>query len=196
MQIITDKDVQAVTESFNAVIKELNRVNDDIKQVIADLAMEGKLDKVTESTASATVLTNFTQEVANLSTRWKNGVSSTTPNVSTQQRQLAENVTRGSKRTRLRVTFIQDNKIVNTRSAIDTFVDTLILFKLDEVSKLRMKTINSKPLVSKLESDKHYSLCRASGDWYINYPNTTKGKRSCLLSIGKKLGIAIKVDII
>jgi hypothetical protein len=74
MQAITDKDVQAVTESFNAVIKELNRVNDDIKQVIADLAMEGKLDKVTESTASATVLTNFTQEVANLSTRWNKGI--------------------------------------------------------------------------------------------------------------------------
>ena len=51
-------------------------------------------------------------------------------------------------------------------------------------------------LVSKLKSEQNSRLSKKSGEWYINYPNTTQDKKERLLSIGKKLGITVKIDII
>ncbi len=194
MQAIIDKDVQAVTESFNAVIKELNRVNDDIKQVIADLAMEGKLDKVTESTASATVLTNFTQEVANLSTRWNKGIFGKSKPVKRVVTGNSNSSSTKATRTNLRVIFPNNKEIFNTLAS-KTFVETLRLLKLEDVAKLG-KMINGHSLVSKTNSHPDNSNIHKCGDWYVDTRSNTIDKKKRLDEISEELKIPIRVEIV
>ena len=76
MHTITEKDAQTVTESFNAVIAELNSIADYIKLSGAEAMMDGNYHKVDVSKTSAMVLKDFIQEANNLSTRWNKGIFS------------------------------------------------------------------------------------------------------------------------
>jgi hypothetical protein len=63
MQTITDKDIQSVAESFNMVIKELNRIADDINQSGADAIMIRDYANVEILKTSGMTLESFMQEV-------------------------------------------------------------------------------------------------------------------------------------
>ena len=111
LQTLKDKE-KLIAKLFNDTIVALNDLSDDITQDGLDAYMIKDFDQSRRIDESVTALINFTQEVTVLSTRWKNGVFSITPTVPMPQKQLVTNVKRESKRTRtrLRVTFIEDNK--------------------------------------------------------------------------------------
>ena len=200
MQTLTDKDNKKIVELFNDMIVELNRIADDIKQSGADAYMIDEFDKSDALKASAITLKDFSKEVADLSTRWKKGIFSLPSHeirpATTNHNHYGDSRGRKRSRTHLKVTFTSNNLLVYSKaSAIDTFVEALKYFRLEDVAKLDIQTGNY-PLVTKSAVDKHPTLSTEHKDWYINFPNYTKGKQECLEYISKTLKIPIRVDVI
>jgi hypothetical protein len=193
MHAITEKDAQTVTESFNAVIAELNRIADNIKLSGAEAMMDGNYNKVDVSKTSAMVLKDFIQEVSNLSTRWNKGIFSKSKTV---QKVVTSNLhparTRAVQK-KLLVTFLDNGKQIFRTSSANTFVEALRLFNLDHVARLE-KIANKHLLVSKTKyREDNIHQC---GNWYIDTLSNTIQKKNFLEEISKELKIPIRVEIV
>ncbi len=196
MQIITEKNNQQVAKSFKAVISNLNHIADDIKQACADAVMDDDYDKVDASRASAMAIKNFVQELTELATRWNQGIF----NVPAPEKpQLITNFCHGvrtkSSPTRLRVTFPTINKQIQSRTAAQTFVESLQILKFEQVVTLN-KQVAGYPLVSKTEFSPDPNRYLKCGDWYVNFPSSTQYKKSFLQEISTALKIPLRVDVV
>lgn len=196
MQIITEQDNQRVAESFNAVISGLNHIADDIKQSCADAVMDDDYDKVDASRASAMAIKNFVQELTELATRWNQGIFNAP---APEKPQLTTNFRHGvrskSSPTRLRVTFPNINKEIQSRTAAQTFMESLQILKFEQVATLN-KQVAGYPLVSKTEFSPDPNRYLKCGDWYVNFPSSTQYKKSFLQEISAVLKIPLRVDVV
>ena len=197
MQTITDQDNKMIAESFIAVAAALNHTTDNIKQSGADAMMTGDYNKVDTSKAAAMTLEKFFQEVTDLSTRWNNGIFNTpapvTGQVATDSNR--QGTRRKNTKTKLRVTFISNNKEIYRKTAIETFVETLRILKFDDVAKLNIR-VSGYPLVSKTEFNQQPNRSEKCGDWHVTFPSNTQYKKSFLEDISKALKMPIRVDVI
>ncbi len=197
MQIITEQDNQQVAESFNAVISGLNHIADDIKQSCADAVMDDDYDKVDASRASAMAIKNFVQELTELATRWNQGIFNAP--VPEKMPQTASfnglGVRRKNQKTRLLVTCLANNQQIQGRTAGETFVETLRLFKFEQVAALH-KQVSGYPLVSKTKFNPEPNRYLKCGDWFVNFPSNTQYKKTFLDEISTTLKIPIRVDVV
>ena len=193
MQEITEKDNQLVTKSFNSLIGELNRIADDIKLAGAGAFMEGDETRIDSLRASVSLIKNFSKEVEGLSSRWDDNIFSMP--IPEQADINAEGLRRKKPPTRLRVTFLTHNKEIQGRTAVETFAESLRLFRFDDVAGLRMR-VGGYPLVSKSEFNPVTNRRLKHGSWYINFPSNTEYKKRTLDEISQALKIPVKVDIV
>jgi hypothetical protein len=196
MQIITEKNNQRVAESFNAVISSLNHIADDIKQSCADAVMDDDYDKVDASRASTMAIKNFVQELTELATRWNQGIfNAPVPEKPQLMTNFRHGVRTKSSPTRLRVIFPTINKQIQSRTAAQTFVESLHILKFEQVATLN-KQVAGYPLVSKNEFSPDPNRYLKCGDWYVNFPSSTQYKKSFLQEISTALKIPLRVDVV
>ncbi len=194
MQVLTEKDNQKVADVFNAVISELNRIADDMKMAMANAAMEGDFEKMDAAKFSALQLKSFAENVTALSTHWEKGIFNAPVSEKMPQPTSLGVRTKGSP-TRLRVTFPNINKEIQSRTAAQTFAESLRILKFEHVAKLN-KQVAGYPLVSQTEfipDPNRYLKC---GDWYVNFPSSTQYKKSFLEEISAVLKIPLRVDVV
>jgi hypothetical protein len=197
MQIITEKDNQLVAQLFNAVFAELNRIADDIKMAMANAAMDGDFEKMDAAKGSALQLKDFAEEVTALSSCWENGIFNAPVPEKMPQTASFNGLGNRTKKspTRLRVVFTNINKEIQSRTAAQTFVESLRMLKFEHVATLN-KQVAGYPLVSKTEFSSDPNRYLKCGDWYVNFPSSTQYKKSFLEEISAVLNIPLRVDVV
>lgn len=192
MQVITDKDNNAVTDSFNAVITELNRIYDDLKQSRLDAIVEDDDEKESMAKTSGIALKKFIQDVTDLSNQWNEGIFHPVKNeVATHSNNFNR---RKAVPTRLCVTF--GDKEIKDTFAVSTFVKALERLNFERIAKLDKWHVSNYPLVSKTQFNPAHNSHHKCGDWYINFPFSTDSKKRVLDEIGAELKIPIRVEIV
>ena len=196
MQILTEKDIKTVSESFNAVNAALNCIADNIKQSGADAMMIGDYNKVDSSKTLVMTLESFIKDASDLSMRWTKGIFSEQAFVTKATATYLDHQCIRSKKpkTKLRVYFPNFNKEIFCKTAIETFIESIKILRFDDVEKLNLR-VSGYPLVSKIEFNKVPNRSDKCGEWYVTFPSTTQYKKSFLEDISKALKIPIKVDI-
>ena len=195
--IIPETDTQQITESFNTIIKELNRIADDIKLTCASAIMDDDYDKADASKNAIMNIKNFMQDLNELSTRWNQGIFNVpVPEKMPQTTNFNElSVRRKNQKTRLLVTYLANNQQIQGRTAAETFVETLRLFKFEQVAALN-KQVAGYPLVSKTKFNPESNRYLKCGDWFVNFPSNTQYKKTFLDEISAALKIPIRVDVV
>lgn len=185
-----------VAAAFELIIEEIETVASEIADQGAKAFKDKSYNVAQQLGESGKSLQDFREQVEKLLESWQSGID-----VSTRQRFTERHLTTKPKtitthskaaKTRLRVRF-PDGRIIEEYYAADTFALALQHLGLQRVEDLGL-TEAKLPLVGSIRSD-DYGQRRIDGRYICTHSSTQK-KKETLERVGKKLGVALKVEVI
>ena len=183
----------------DGVASALELILDEIAEVITELGPEGAVafkgldfDRVKQLSEIGTRLAAFKTKVEGLQEEWAN-----TFDTATRKRASTERVHQLRRRMRgpdtlLRVT-LPTGRVIERDTGAETFLDTIEALGVERVRRLGIKVVGI-PLVSETKDPKYAQHKRAG--YYIVTHTSTEAKQRLLATIGKGLGIDLRVDVI
>lgn len=179
----------------------LEKIIDDLEGEITHLNEEGAklfgLSQYEDATKIAELgrkLQTFRHQVAELRSDWDE-VSGASPILSeVEDNETTEDPSasrRKSPRKSLVVT-MDDGRIINGRTAAETFTKVIQEFGLEKVKELGIE-VNHVPLISHTESER-YTTAKIDGQYLMTHTNTSH-KKELLNRIAERLGVEIDVKV-
>jgi hypothetical protein len=181
-----------VSIAFEVILEEIAAVENQLATEGASAFRERRYNDADQLSNSGKRLLEFREKLVHLRDEWRSGID-----IETRQRVKLEPGytisphTKGPK-TIIRVT-LPTGRVIQRTTAAQTFADVIEEIGFEVVRKLNIH-VSGIPLVD-VKRDQKYNQAKR-GLYFINTHSNTVDKKSLLEQIGKKLGKALKIEIV
>ncbi|MCX5966941.1 MAG: hypothetical protein NTV57_04700 [Cyanobacteria bacterium] len=188
-------NTDGVAAAFELIIEEIEAVADEIASLGGDAFKTRDYEKAQVLGESGKSLLSFRSKVSELLEDWQAGID-----LDTRRRfspkpiedKISEPRTHSkTSKTTLRV-ILPSGEVINEYFAADTFALTIKALGVERVRELRLVETGI-PLIDSIKHPQ-YGQRKVNG-WYICTNSSTKRKKDVLETLGKMLGLRLKVEI-
>jgi hypothetical protein len=179
-----------VTTAFDMLLEEIESVEDDFRDQLAEYARAGDMDNAEAKVKTIRALKPFIEKLTALRAEWQGGLlDETKPSFSKIEH--VEVQARRAPRTGL-VVKLPNGMVIKESTAAETFARTIKELGTEKVAKLG-KAVNGWPLIT---PKKHpsYTQQKVNGDYVMTH-SSTNAKKALLEEIAKDLNVALDVSI-
>ncbi|MGZ3767905.1 MAG: hypothetical protein ACXVA2_24790 [Mucilaginibacter sp.] len=180
---------ETITTKFVELFDAIHYATDDLKIAGAEANLNGDFSLVTELNSTCQKMQALEVDVKSLLSSFESKPKSRVT-VKPILSNAANRTRKPSGHLRVRVA----GKVIDERTAADTFVEVLKIFGFDRVAKLN-KVMSGIPLFAKSPTT-GYQTQKRIGNWYVTTHSNSQNKKEMLEAISKELRMPVQIEIV